>query len=57
MLTIDDLESLRGITVGEAEIREREGLQVLRLHLEGGGILAFTAENSEINLADESSIA
>jgi hypothetical protein len=56
MLTIDDLKSLDGVTVAKAEIRDYEGRQVRRIHLEGGGILAVTAVNDELNLADESSI-
>jgi hypothetical protein len=56
MLTIDDLKSLDGVTVAKAEIRAYEGRQILRIHLEGGGILALAAVNDELNLADESSI-
>jgi hypothetical protein len=56
MLTIDDLKSLEGVTVAKAEIRDSEGRQVLRIHLQSGGVLALTAVNDELNLADESSI-
>jgi hypothetical protein len=44
MLSIDDVNSLRGATIAEAEVREHDGRQVLRLHLEGGAILALFPE-------------
>ena len=44
MLNSDDLASLRGVTVVEAEIHERDNGQVLRLRLRSGGILAISAD-------------
>ena len=57
MLNRDDLDSLDGVTVAASEVHERNGSQVLRLHLAGGGILAVTAENGGgLDMADETSI-
>jgi hypothetical protein len=56
MLTNDDLDSLRGVRIADAELREREYGQVLRLYLDGGGILALTARADGLNLADEAEI-
>jgi hypothetical protein len=56
MLTTDDLNSLRGQTIADAERHERSGREILRLHLQGGGILAITGDESGLNVADESSI-
>lgn len=56
MLTTDDLLSLRGTTIADAEIREQDGGQVLRLHLAGGGILAISARADGLNIEDQSSI-
>jgi hypothetical protein len=56
MLTPDDLDALRGVTVADAEVRERDGVQVLRLRLKGGGILAILAEEDGLSVADESAI-
>ena len=56
MLTIDDLASLRGVTVADAEIRTHAGRQVLRLHLASGAILAISSEDDGLNVTDETSI-
>ena len=56
MLTNVDSDSLRGITIVEAEIHDRDHGQVLRLHLTGGGILALSATPDGLNLADESAM-
>ena len=57
MLNSDDLASLRGVTVVEAEIHERDNGQVLRLRLRSGGILAISADGGgSLDMADETSI-
>jgi hypothetical protein len=57
MHTDDDLRSLSGVTISDAEIRDQDGGQVLRLHLAGGGILAVSADGSGgLNVADQTSI-
>lgn len=57
MLHSDDLDSFKGATIGDAEIRERPGGgSYLRLHLAGGGVLAISPDGDSLNVADESSI-
>ena len=55
MLTKDDLDTFRGATIEDAQIRERNGQQLLRLQLANGGIVAI--EGDELNVSDETSIA
>jgi hypothetical protein len=56
MLTDDDLRSFRGQTISEAEVRDQQGQQVLRLHLAGGGVLAISADTGVgVDVADQSS--
>jgi hypothetical protein len=54
MLTSDDRPTFRGASIEDAQIRERNGRQVLRLRLANGGIVAI--EGDGLNVADESSI-
>jgi len=56
MLTKDDLSSLRGVTIVDAEIHERAGGQVLRLHLRSGNILAISTTKDGLDMVDETSI-
>lgn len=57
MLTTDDLDSLRGVTISDAQIRDQDGRQVLRLHLDGGGILAISTDaEGGLSVADQTSI-
>jgi hypothetical protein len=57
MLTNDDLHSVRGITVADADLREYNQRQVLRLHLPSGNILAITGDDDGgLNMADETSV-
>jgi hypothetical protein len=58
MLTTDDLDSLRGTTIIDADLREDGGRQRLRLLIEGRsgirGTLAISAQLDELRMADES---
>ena len=56
MLSKDDLASFRGLKIIDAEIRESDGRQVLRLRESGGCVLAVTARGDELLVADETSI-
>ncbi len=54
MLNNDDLPTFRGATIEDAQIRSRNGRQVLRLRLPDGGIIAI--EGDGLNVSDETSI-
>lgn len=56
MLNEDDVKSLRGVTIADADQRDRNGRQVLRLHLVSGNVLAVTADSGGgLDIADETS--
>lgn len=57
MLTPDDLDSLRGMTIIDAELPEDGGRQRLRLLMEDGHerfTLAIWAQRDELQMADDS---
>jgi hypothetical protein len=58
MLSADDLQSFRGVTIDRAEIRERPGGgSYLRLHLARGGVLAISPDGDSLTVADEGSVS
>ena len=58
MLTTDDLDSLRGVTIIDSETRADppHGGVRLRLLLAGGSILGIEVVDGALNVADETSI-
>jgi hypothetical protein len=54
MLDNNDMHSLRGQRITAPETRNRAGRQVLRLPLEGGGVIAIEARGDELHMCDES---
>lgn len=57
MLSGDDLASLRGVTIRDAQITTQSHGQVLRLLIDGDGVLAISVDSDgTLSISDQSSV-